>query len=134
MKSILSPYNDHYFNEFLLKYTKKRLLEKCYKFTKDEEERKYFFEKNSRNYYTPNDIINTLQLNGRCIYFSNPPLINYIVYDLSQRFWYDELKIVNNMVHKIYLEYRRFAPAFEIQQRKLSHKKRARQRSQGSRI
>lgn len=134
MKSILSPYNDHYFNEFLLKYIKKRLLEKCYKFTKDEEERKYFFEKNSRNYYTPNDIINTLQLNGRCIYFSNQPLINYIVYDLSQRFWYDELKIINNMVHKIYLEYRRFAPAFEIQQRKLSHKKRARQRSQGSRI
>ena len=134
MKSILSPYDDRNFNEYLLQYIKKRLKSKCFVFTKDEEDRKYFFEKGSRNYYTPDDVINTLKLNGRHIYFSNQQLINYIVYDLSQRFWYDELKIINNMVHKIYLEYRRFAPEFEIQQRKLSHNKRAGQRSQGSRV
>jgi len=134
MKSILSPYDDHYFNEYLLKYIKKRLLNKCFKFTKDDEERKYFFEKGSRDYYTPNDIINTLKLNGRHIYFSNQALINYVVYDLSQRFWYDELKIVNNMIHKLYIEYKRISAEFEIQQRKLSHNKQAKQRSQGARI
>lgn len=132
MKSILSPYDDKYFNEYLFTYIQKRLLNRCFKYTDSDEDRRYFFE-DSRHYYTPNDIINTLKLNGRRIYFSNQPLINYIVYDLGQRFWYDELKNINNIVHKIYLEYRSFAAGFEIQQRKLSHNKRARQRSQGVR-
>ena len=106
MKSILSPYDDYNFNIFLLAYIKKRLKQKCFVFTKDEEDRKYFFEKDSRDYYTPDDVINTLKLNGRHIYFSNKQLINYIVYDLSQRFWYDELKHINNMIHTLYIKYK----------------------------
>lgn len=132
MKSILSPYDDARFNEYLLKYTKKYLKKKCAVFVRDDEDRKYFLDENSRDYYTPEDVIKSLALNGRVIYFSNQKLINYIVYDLSQRFWFDCLRHVNNIIHKLYLEFKN--PTNEeanlIQRRKLSHVKRAQQRLQ----
>ncbi len=131
MKSILSPYDDVNFNEFLLKYIKKSLKKKCLVLTRDNEERKYFLDEDSRDYYTPDDIIKSLKLNGRVIYFSNKELINYAVYDLSQRFWYDTMRDINNIIRKLYLEYKRSDES--IQQRKLSHEKRAQQRMQETR-
>ena len=131
MKSILSPYDDVNFNEFLLKYIKKSLKKKCLVFIRDNEERKYFLDEDSRDYYTPDDIIKSLKLNGRVIYFSNKELINYAVYDLSQRFWYDTMRDINNIIRKLYLEYKRSDES--IQQRKLSHEKRAQQRMQETR-
>lgn len=132
MKSILSPYDDHNFNTYLLKYVKAYLRKKCYVFTKDEDERKYFLGEDAKDYYTVDDIINSIVLVGRSIRFSNQALINHAVYDLGQRFWYDSFKTVNNIVHKLFLEFQRFSKVFEVQQRKLSHNKRARQRSQGA--
>jgi hypothetical protein len=99
--------------------------------TRDNEERKYFLDEDSRDYYTPDDIIKSLKLNGRVIYFSNKELINYAVYDLSQRFWYDTMRDINNIIRKLYLEYKRSDES--IQQRKLSHEKRAQQRMQETR-
>ena len=131
MKSILSPYDDVNFNEFLLKYIKKSLKKKCLVLTRDNEERKYFLDEDSRDYYTPDDIIKSLKLNGRVIYFSNKELINYAVYDLSQRFWYDTMRDINNIIRKLYLEYKRSDES--IQQRKLSHEKRAQQRMRETR-
>ena len=131
MKSILSPYDDINFNEFLLKYIKKSLKKKCLVFTRDDEERKYFLDEDSKDYYTPDDIIKSLKLNGRVIYFSNKELINYVVYDLSQRFWYDTMRDINNIIRKLYLEYKRSDES--IQQRKLSHEKHAQQRMQETR-
>ena len=131
MKSILSPYDDVNFNTFLLEYIKKSLKKKCAIFTKDDEDRKYFLYDDPTKYYTPADVIKSLKLNGRVIYFSNQELINYIVYDLSQRFWYDTIRDINNIVRKLYLEYKRSDES--IQQRKLSHNKRARQRIQEAR-
>ena len=133
MKSILSPYDDVNFNNYLLQYVKKRLAQKCKVFTKDDEERKYFLDENSRDYYTPDDVIKSIELvNGRVIRFGNQKLINYIVYDLSQRFWYEELKHVNNIVRRLYLQFKQISAEFEIQQRKISHEKRAQQRTQGA--
>ena len=121
MKSILSPYDDINFNNYLLQYVKKRLARKCKVFTKDDEERKYFLEENSRDYYTPDDVIKSIELvNGRMIRFGNQKLINYIVYDLSQRFWYEELKHINNIVRRLYLQFKQISSEFEIQQRKIS--------------
>lgn len=131
MKSILSPYDDSSFNEYLLQYTKKYLRRKCSVFMKDDEERKYFLEENSRDFYTVDDIINSLKLNGRVIYFSNKPLINYAVYDLSQTFWVYVLNSVNNIIHKLYLEFK--GSESSIQKRKLSHNKLAINKSQGVR-
>jgi hypothetical protein len=134
MKSILSPYDDTNFNNYLLQYVKKRLAKKCRVFTKDDEERKYFLDKDSRDYYTPDDVIKSIELvNGRVIRFGNQKLINYIVYDLSQRFWYDELKHINNSIHALYLRFKRFSEEFAIQQRKLSREKKAPNRVQGTR-
>lgn len=132
MKSILSPYDDARFNEYLLEYAKKYLKKKCNTFVRGDEDRKYFLDENSRDYYTPDDVIKSLALNGRVIYFSNQKLINYIVYDLSQRFWFDCLKYVHNIIHKLYLEFKNPAnyEANIIQRRKLSHVKRAQQRLQ----
>ncbi len=133
MKSILSPYDDVNFNNYLLQYVKKRLAQKCKVFTKDDEERKYFLDENSRDYYTPDDVIKSIELvNGRVIRFGNQKLINYIVYDLSQRFWYEEFKHVNNIVRRLYLQFKQISAEFEIQQRKISHEKRAQQRTQGA--
>lgn len=120
MKSILSPYDDFHFNEFLLKYIKKRLKRHIAKI-KDEDS-KYYLD-DSRKYFTPEDILNSLSLNGRVIYFNNRNLINHAVYDLSQRFWFDEFKTTNNMIRKIYLEYKRLDP--EFQQSKLSREKKS---------
>ena len=120
MKSILSPYDDLCFNEFLLKYIKKRLKRHIAKIK--DEDRKYYLD-DSRRYFTPENILNSLSLNGRVIYFSNRDLINHAVYNLNQRFWFDELKTVNNMIRKIYLEYKRLDPKF--QQSKLSRDKKA---------
>ena len=131
MKSILSPYDDVNFNTFLLEYIKKSLKKKCAIFTKDDEDRKYFLYDDPTKYYTPTDVIKSLKLNGRVIYFSNQELINYIVYDLSQRFWYDTMRDINNIVRKLYLEYKRSDES--IQPRKLSHEKHARQRIQETR-
>lgn len=132
MKSILSPYDDTNFNEYLLQYIKKRLKKKSSIFTRDED-RKYFLDEKSLDYYTPDDIIDSIELSGRTIRFSNQKLVNYVVYDLSQRFWYDELKHINNLIRKIFFNYQRDAENFEIQQRKLSHEKRAQNRTQGAR-
>lgn len=136
MKSILSPYDDVSFNEYLLQYIKKRLKQKCAIFTKDDADRRYFLDDDDPlNYYTSDDIIKSLQLNGRVVYFSNQELINHAVYDLSQRFWYDELSHINNIIHKIFLDFKRTLINEEnsLQPRKLSHNKRARQRVQGVR-
>jgi hypothetical protein len=132
MKSILSPYDDHEFNEYLLKYIKKYLKKQCKVYTKDDEDRRYFLEENSRNYYTPDDIIESLCLNGRLIYFNNRELINYAVYDACQRFWYDSLKNVNNIIRKLFLEFQNKRESFAIQQRKLKHKKLQGLRIQGT--
>lgn len=132
MKSILSPYDDANFNEYLLQYIKKRLKKKSSIFTKDEE-RKYYLDKDPLNFYTPDDIIKSLELVGRTIRFGNQKLVNHAVYDLSQRFWYEEMKHINNIIRKIFLDYQRVSAEFEVQQRKLSHEKRAQQRTQGAR-
>ena len=102
---------------------------------KDDTERRYFLDDNPMNYYTSDDIIKSIQLNGRLLYFSNQELINHAVYDLSQRFWYDELKHINNAIHKIFLDFKRMALSEEnsLQPRKLSHVKRAHNRVQGVR-
>ena len=136
MKSILSPYDDVLFNEYLLQYTQKRLKQKCAIFTKDDTERRYFLDEDDPlNYYTSDDIIKSLQLNGRMMYFSNQALINHAVYDLSQRFWYDELSYVNNTIHKLFLDFKRTMASEEksLQPSKLSHNKMAHQRAQGVR-
>jgi hypothetical protein len=133
MKSILSPYDDINFNTYLLQYVKKVLAKKCRVFIKDDEDRKYFLDEKSRDYYTPEDVIDSIELvNGRLIRFANQKLINYIVYDLSQRFWYEELKHINNSIHSLYLKFRGFQNDY-IQQRKISHEKKAHSRSQGAR-
>lgn len=106
MKSILSPYDDEEFNAYLLNYVKKYFKSKCAVFTKDDEDRKYFLEGKTDKYYTYNDVINTLELRGRVIGFSNRELINHVVYDLSQRFWYEGLKCVNNLIPQLYIKYK----------------------------
>lgn len=133
MKYILSPYDDVDFNHFLLKYIKKQLARSCKTFILDDEDRKYYLDEDSDDYYTPNDIISSLQLNGRSIYFNNQPLINHAVYDLSQRFWYETMKNVNNIIRKLYLEFKGSDESTPIQRRKLSHEKKAHQRSQEAR-
>lgn len=136
MKSILSPYNDTTFNEYLLDYVKKRLKQKCLVFTKDDSERKYYLDDNNTTYFTYLDVIKSLQLvNGREIRFDNQALINHIVYDLSQRFWYNELKNANNLIHKIYFQYKQVVAREEnsLQPRKLSHNKRSPNRLQEAR-
>lgn len=120
MKSILSPYDDFKFNEYFLNYIKSQLKKHCAKIK--DEDRKYFLD-DSRNYFTPEDIVDSLSLNGRLIYFNNRALINHAVYDLSQRFWYDELKFANNLIRKIYLIYKR--KDNQIQQSKLSREKKS---------
>lgn len=86
------------------------------------EDRRYYLD-DSRNYFTPEDILESLGLNGRVIRFNNRDLINHAVYDLSQRFWYDEMKNANNLIHRLYLEYKRQTNS--IQQRKLSREKKS---------
>lgn len=113
-------------------YIKKQLKKKCKVFTKDDESRKYYLEENSKDYYTPDDIIKSIALIGRTIRFTNQQLINHAVYDLSQRFWYDTFRDINNIIRKLYLEFKRFSEEFAIQQRKLSHEKRASKRIQGA--
>jgi hypothetical protein len=120
MKSILSPYDDFQFNEYLLQYLKCR-LKKHISLIKNED-RKYYLD-DSRNYFTPEDILESLGLNGRVIRFNNRDLINHAVYDLSQRFWYDEMKNTNNLIHRLYTEYKR--QTNPIQQRKLSREKKS---------
>ena len=120
MKSILSPYDDSQFNEYLLQYLKHR-LKKHISMIKNEDRRYYLDD--SRNYFTPEDILESLILNGRVIQFNNRNLINHAVYDLSQRFWYEEMKITNNLVRRLYLEYKRQTNS--IQQRKLSREKKS---------
>lgn len=120
MKSILSPYDDSQFNEYLLKYLKCR-LKKHISMIKNED-RKYYLD-DSRDYFTPEDILDSLNLNGRVIRFNNRDLINHAVYDLSQRFWYDEMKNTTNLIHRLYLEYKR--QTSQIQQRKLSREKKS---------
>lgn len=68
--------------------------------------------------YTMNDVLNTLVLDNNKIYYNNRSLINYIVYDLSQTFWSDQLNAINNMLGKLYLEYRREYDKFISQQKR----------------
>lgn len=101
MKAILSPYIDDGFNVYLLRIVKDRLSR-----------RSLFFIENDNNYtfegkeYTISDIIKSVKLHGQRIYYSNNRLMNYIVYDLSQRFWLMEFNIINNMIGHYYLRYR----------------------------
>ena len=122
MKSILSPYDDAQFNDYLLQYIKSKLKKRVSKIKS--EDRKYYLS-DSRDYFTPEDILDSLILSGRVISFSNRELINHAVYDLSQRFWYDELKRANNLIYRLYLEYKRQINS--IQQRKFSREKKSTQ-------
>ena len=131
MKYILSPYDDVDFNVYLLEYIKKSLKKRCRIFSKDDSARKHYLHEDSDDFYTPDDIIKSLELRGRSIQFCNQLLINHAVYDLSQRFWYEELSHINNIIHKLYLEFKRL-PTLGIQQRKLSHVKQSPMRKQGA--
>ena len=115
MKSILSPYDDAQFNDYLLQYVKSKLKKRISKIKS--EDRKYYLSDN-RDYFTPEDILDSLILSGRVISFSNRELINHAVSDISQRFWYDELKHANNVIYSLYIEYKRQINS--IQQRKFS--------------
>lgn len=135
MKHILSPYNDELFNEYLLQYVKKRLTKRCNIFLKDDTERRYFLTENSRDFYTYKDIIKSVDLiNNRLICFTNQKLINHAVYDLGQRFWYDEFKYIANIIRKLYLEFKGSSSDRTITKRKLSHEKKAHRRIQGNKI
>ena len=118
MKSLLSPYDDFNFNNYLLEYLKNRLKKRVS--TIKNEDRKYYLD-DSGNYFTPGDILDSLSLSGRVIYFNNKKLINHAVYDLSQRFWYNEMKSTANLIYKLYFEYKRQVSS--IQQRKFSREK-----------
>lgn len=102
MKYILSPYNDDSFNRYVLKLIRRELRRKSIPFIS---ENKTLYKMDNKE-YTPNDIINSLILVNNKIYFSNNKLVNYAVYDLSQRFWYDTLNTANNMIRNLYLQYR----------------------------
>lgn len=101
MKYILSHYNDDQFNLYILNYTKSALLAKS-AFTLENDT---VYELDDKK-YTSKDIIKSLTLLGNKIYFSNNKLINYAVYDLSQRFWYDVLNAVNNKLSYLYIRYK----------------------------
>lgn len=98
MREIISPFDDDAFNSYLLKYIKARLKKRALLFISE-----YDFEGKK---YTSDDIIKSINRSGRKIYFSNTRLINYIVYDISQRFWITEFRDINNAIRKIYCEYR----------------------------
>jgi hypothetical protein len=101
MKYILLPYRDEEFNTYILKYIKRELRSRS-EFTV---ENNTIYEIDGKK-YTSKDIIKSLILLGNKIYFSNNKLINYVVYDLSQRFWYDVLNTVNNKLSYLYLCYK----------------------------
>ncbi len=119
MKAILSPYNDNTFNKYLLKYIKQCLRDRSSVFIRDDENRQYFLE-DSKIGYTDNDIIDSLTLNGKLISFSNKKLVDHAVYDLSQRFWYEEMNRINNEIHMIYLKFQKIRDSVAIQQRRSS--------------
>ena len=119
MKAILSPYNDNTFNKYLLKYIKQCLRDRSNVFIRDDENRQYFLE-DSKIGYTDNDIIDSLTLNGKLISFSNKKLVDHAVYDLSQRFWYEEMNRINNEIHTIYLKFQKMRDSVAIQQRRSS--------------
>lgn len=60
---------------------------------------------NSDKTYTIEDVINSIKLNKNIIAYNNQAVINYIVYDLGQRFWYDEFKIISSLIPTLYLKY-----------------------------
>ena len=132
MKYILSPYDDENFNKYLILYIKKQLKLKCRVYSRDDSSQEYFLDDSKDKRYTQADIINSVELVGRTIRYANQKLVNHAVYDLGQRFWYDVFKCVNNIIRKIYLEFQKFSNVFSIQQRKLSHEKRAHNRYQGA--
>lgn len=105
MKVIHSPYRDNDFNEYLLNYCKARLKQRALIF-----ECQYKVESSHdneiENTYSIEDVIKLIQRKDNVIFFSNTKLINHIVYDLGQRFWYNELCNINNIVHKLYMIYR----------------------------
>lgn len=101
MKSIVSPYRDEQFNLYLLKYIKHELSVKS-RFTLENDT---VYELDNKK-YTSKDIIKSLSILGNKIYFSNNKLMNYVVYDLSQRLWYDVLSAVNNKLSYLYLRYK----------------------------
>ena len=119
MKAILSPYTDNIFNKYLLKYIKQCLRDRSSVFIRDDENRQYFLE-DSKVGYTDNDIIDSLTLNGKLISFSNKKLVDHAVYDLSQRFWYEEMNRINNEIHMIYLKFQKMRDSVAIQQRRSS--------------
>lgn len=119
MKAMLSPYNDNIFNKYLLKYIKQCLRDRSSVFIRDDENRQYFLEDNKVG-YTDNDIIDSLTLNGKLISFSNNKLVDHAVYDLSQRFWYEEMNRINNEIHMIYLKFQKMRDSVAIQQRRSS--------------
>lgn len=102
MKSIVSPFDDIDFNKFLLRLCKVRLKKSIEKI-KDNRPYEVFGNK-----YSTSDILKLLTLRGRVIYFSDSRLLNYLVYDLSQRFWYEDLNFINNAIHYLYLKFNSF--------------------------
>ena len=124
MKSILSPYDDTRFNEYVLLYLKRRLRKRVLPALKADE-RRYYINEDIRSYKTAMDIINSLALKGRVIYYSNSKLVNYAVYDLGQRAWYEELKHVYNLIYRLYFEYRHMLQAREKQIKRQTAKEHA---------
>ena len=97
MREIISPFNDDSFNSYLLKYVKARLKKRALLFIGE-----YEFEGKT---YTSNDIIKSIKRQGRKIFYSDYKLITYIIYDLSQRFWSNEFRDINNIIRGLYCEY-----------------------------
>lgn len=102
MKSILSPYYDEEFNYRLYKLIKRCLRQKVCLFEEDTE-LKYSLDGKD---YTAADLIKSVSVIGRQIFYNNQKLVNYAVYDLSQRFWYDIFSSVNNIIPTLYIKYK----------------------------
>lgn len=99
MKAIFSPISDDDFNKFLLTVCKSRISKSI---SSIKENRPYELDGKK---YSANDVLDLLVLRNRTIYFSNNKLLNYIVYDLSQRFWYEDLKHINNMIYLLHIKF-----------------------------
>lgn len=101
MKAIFSPFSEDDFNEYLLNLIRARLKKRALIF-----ECTYQVESSdSIKTYKPDDVIALLCRHNRIIKFSNMKLLNHIVYDLGQRFWYEELNSINNTIYDIYFKW-----------------------------
>lgn len=104
MKAIMSPYHNVKFNNCLVKYIQHALKLRSKVFLSDDEIKVYKLPISDKT-YTIEDIINSIKLNKNIITYGNQSVINYIVYDLGQRFWYDEFKTISSLIPTLYLKY-----------------------------